>query len=87
MINRPVEKRWVPIIPPKYPNNYENMTKHFMDCLLNNKEPLVSGEDGARAIEVMCAVYKSMETNSWVELPLKEEVIPPYYKPLAKENV
>jgi hypothetical protein len=34
----------------------------------------------------MCAVYKSMETNSWVELPLKEEVIPPYYKPLAKEN-
>lgn len=86
IINRPVEKRWVPIIPPRYPNNYENMTKHFMDCLLNDKEPLVSGEDGARAIEVMCAVYKSMETNGWVELPLKEEVIPPYYKPLAKEN-
>jgi predicted dehydrogenase len=87
MINRPVEKRWVPIIPPKYPNNYENMTKHFMDCLINDKKPLVSGEDGARAIEVMCAVYKSMETNSWVELPLKEEVIPPYYKPLVKENI
>jgi len=86
IINRPVEKRWVPIIPPKYPNNYENMTKHFMDCLINDKEPLVSGEDGARAIEVMCAVYKSMETNSWVELPLKEEVIPPYYKPLSKEE-
>ena len=87
MINRPVEKRWVPIIPPKYPNNYENMTKHFMDCLINDKKPLVSGEDGARAIEVMCAVYKSMETDSWVELPLKEEVIPPYYKPLIKENI
>ncbi len=86
VINRPVEKRWVPIIPPKYPNNYENMTKHFMDCLLNEKEPLVSGEDGARAIEVMCAVYKSMETNGWVELPLKEEVIPPYYKLLPKEE-
>ncbi|HDK27654.1 MAG TPA: Gfo/Idh/MocA family oxidoreductase [Candidatus Atribacteria bacterium] len=87
MINRPVEKRWVPIIPPKYPNNYENMTKHFMDCLIDDKKPLVSGEDGARAIEVMCAVYKSMETDSWVELPLKEEVIPPYYKPLIKENI
>jgi len=86
MINRPVEKRWVPIIPPKYPNNYENMTKHFMDCLIDDKKPLVSGEDGARAIEVMCAVYKSMETNGWVELPLKEEVIPPYYKPLPKEE-
>jgi hypothetical protein len=56
-------------------------------CLINDKKPLVSGEDGARAIEVMCAVYKSMETNSWVELPLKEEVIPPYYKPLVKENI
>ncbi len=82
IINKPVEKRWIPIVPPKYPNNYENMTNHFMDCLINDKEPLVSGEDGARAIEVMCAVYKSMETSSWVDLPIEEEVIPPNYKPL-----
>jgi predicted dehydrogenase len=86
IINRPVEKRWVPIVPPKYPNNYEKMTKHFMDCLIHNKQPLVSGEDGARAIEVMCAVYKSMETGNWVNLPLTEEVIPPYYKPVPKED-
>jgi predicted dehydrogenase len=86
IINKPVEKRWIPIMPPKYPSNYENMTNHFMDCLINDSEPLVSGEDGARAIEVMCAIYKSMETNSWVELPLKEEVIPPYYNPLPKEK-
>ncbi|MCG2789841.1 MAG: Gfo/Idh/MocA family oxidoreductase [Actinomycetia bacterium] len=86
IVNRPVEKRWVPIMPPKYPNNYENMIKHFMDCLINDEEPLVSGEDGARAIEVMCGVYKSMETGCWTELPLKEEVIPPFYKPLPKED-
>lgn len=86
VVNRPVEKRWVPIMPPKYPNNYENMLSHFMDCLINDKEPLVSGEDGARAIEVMCGVYKSMETGSWTDLPLKEEVIPPFYKPLPKEG-
>jgi predicted dehydrogenase len=86
VVNRPVEKRWVPIMPPKYPNNYENMLSHFMDCLINDKEPLVSGEDGARAIEVMCGVYKSMETGSWTDLPLKEEVIPPFYIPLPKEG-
>lgn len=86
VINRPLEKRWVPIVPPKYPNNYENMLSHFMDCLFNNKEPLVSGEDGARAIEVMCAVYKSMNEDRWIELPLKEEIIPPFYKPLPKED-
>lgn len=86
LINKPIEKRWIPIIPPKYPNNYENMTKHFMDCIINDTPPLVSGEDGARAIEVMCAIYKSMESNSWIDLPLKEEVIPPFYKQLPKED-
>lgn len=80
IIDRPVKKRWVPIYPPRHPNNYENMTRHFMDCIIHDKEPLVSGEDGARAIEVMCAVFKSMETGAWVELPLEEEVIPPFYK-------
>lgn len=85
-INRPVEKRWVPIIPPKYPNNYENMINHFMDCLFNDKEPLVSGDDGARVIEVICAVHKSMVEDRWIELPLKEEIIPPFYKQLPKED-
>lgn len=85
-INRPVQKRWMPLCPPRSPNNYEKMTEHFIDCLINNKEPLVSGEDGARAVEVMCAVFKSMQTNSWVELPLKEEVIPPHYRPLPREE-
>ena len=61
------------------------MTKHFMDCIINDKEPLVSGEDGARAVEVMCAIYKSMESNSWVDLPIKEEIVPPNYKPVPKE--
>lgn len=86
IINETVRKRWIPICPPRSPNNYERMTAHFLDCIINNREPLVSGEDGARAIEVMCAALKSMETGAWVELPLKEEVIPPHYEPLPKEG-
>ncbi|MEM2146845.1 MAG: Gfo/Idh/MocA family oxidoreductase [Candidatus Jordarchaeaceae archaeon] len=62
------------------------MTRHFIDCIINDKEPLVSGEDGARAVEVMCAVFKSMETNTWVDLPLKEEVIPPHYYKIPREE-
>ncbi len=85
IIGETVRRRWVPICPPRHPNNYERMTEHFLDCLINDKEPLVSGEDGARAIEVMCAVWKSMETGGWIELPLDEEVIPPHYKPLPLE--
>lgn len=64
----------------------EKMTQPFIDCLINNKKSLVSGEDGARAVEVMCAVFKSMKTSTWVELPLKEEIIPPYYRPLPQKE-
>ena len=84
--HRPLQKRWIPICPPRSPNNYERMCKHFMDCLLHDEEPLVSGEDGARSIEVMCAVFKSMETGAWVDLPLKEEVTPPHYQRIPNED-
>lgn len=80
LITHPVQKRWVSIYPPREPNNYYYLLEHFLDCIVNDREPLTKGEDGARAVEVMCAVFKSMETGSWVDLPLKEEVIPPYYK-------
>ena len=85
IINENVRNRWVPICPPRSPNNYDRMTEHYLDCIVNDREPLVSGEDGARAIEVMCAALKSMETGAWVDLPLKEEVVPPFYEPPAKE--
>ena len=85
-INNPVRKRWIPICPPRYPNNYEKLLDHFLDCVINDNQPLTSGEDGARATEVMCAVHKSMKTKSWVELPLKEEIIPEGYIPLKNDN-
>ena len=84
-ITNPVRNRWVPISPPRSPSNYDRMCAHFMECLAEDKEPLVSGEDGARSLEVMCGVFKSMETGAWVDLPLKEDVIPPNYVPLPKE--
>ena len=69
LITHPVQKRWVSIYPPREPNNYYYLCQHFIDCIVNDKEPLTTGEDGARAVEVMCAVFKSMETKAWVELP------------------
>lgn len=88
IINKPVQKRWIPIMPPREPNNYTRMTEHFLDCVIHDTTPLVSGEDGARAVEVMCAVYKSMETGGWVDLPLPkdEEIIPPFYEKVPPED-
>ena len=86
IIEKHVQKRWVPLCPPRSPSNYDRMTEHYLDCIVNDREPLVSGEDGARAIEVMCAALKSMTTGGWVDLPLSEEVVPPNYEPLPKEG-
>lgn len=73
-------RRWVAIYPPRE-WSYSRMMAHFIGCLWKGEKPRVSGEEGAKATEILVAVFKSMETNQWVDLPLKEEIVPPGYKP------
>jgi len=77
-ITRPVQKRWVSIYPPRG-WAYKKMIQHFIECIAYDKEPVIKMEDGAKDMEVLCAVFKSMEEDGWVDLPLKEEVIPPFF--------
>jgi myo-inositol 2-dehydrogenase / D-chiro-inositol 1-dehydrogenase len=51
---------------------------HFVDCVKNDKEPLVSGEDGKAVMEVIFAAYESAGTGRKVMLPFKTEVDKPY---------
>jgi predicted dehydrogenase len=44
--------------------------EHFFECVLNDQEPLVSGLDGRRSIEVMLAAEMSIAEDRIVELPL-----------------
>jgi predicted dehydrogenase len=44
--------------------------EHFFDCVMNDKTPLVTGEDGRRSMEVMLAAEKSIQENRVVQLPL-----------------
>ncbi|RLE12980.1 gfo/Idh/MocA family oxidoreductase [Candidatus Aerophobetes bacterium] len=85
LITRPLEKKWISITPPRE-WSFTRMMKHFLTCFVEDKEPLVTGEDGAKVMEILCAVFKSMETNSWVDLPLKEEVVPPHYRPYYEKK-
>ena len=78
-VDRPLKKRWIPIYPPRG-WAYKKMIQHFVDCIMNGKEPIIGNEDGAITMEVLCAVFKSMRDDGWVDLPLKEEVVPPGYK-------
>ena len=51
---------------------------HFVDCVKNNKEPLVTGEDGKAVLEVIFAAYESAGTHKKVFMPFKTDVDKPY---------
>jgi len=42
--------------------------KHFADCVIHDKEPLLSGQDGLANTAIVCAALKSAETGQPVEL-------------------
>lgn len=51
---------------------------HFTDCIKNDKQPLVTGEDGRAVLEVIFAAYESAGTGRKVELPFETRVDKPY---------
>lgn len=60
-----------------YQNGYPQEMQHFVDCILSNKEPIESAEDGRVVLEIMIAAYLSAATGRKVEFPLR---VPYKYK-------
>ena len=44
------------------------MVDEFAACIRENRPPLISGEDGVKALEVVLAAYRSAETGKPVAL-------------------
>lgn len=51
---------------------------HFVDCVKNDKKPMITGEDGKAVLEVIFAAYESAGTGKKVFMPFKSEVDKPY---------
>jgi len=49
--------------------NHASLIKDFANAILDDREPLVNGVEGRRALEVIMAIYKSARNNSVVEFP------------------
>ena len=47
-------------------------------CVKNNKQPLITGEDGKAVLEVIFAAYESAGLGKKVMLPFKSDVDKPY---------
>lgn len=54
------------------PSNFASQMGSFVERLIRNEEPEVTGRDGWKALEVMLAGYKSFETKKMI--PLKSEL-------------
>ncbi|NPV08671.1 MAG: Gfo/Idh/MocA family oxidoreductase [Anaerolineae bacterium] len=48
----------------------------FVDAILQDREPMVSGRDGLETLELVMAVYKSAQEGREVTLPLPEDWVP-----------
>lgn len=44
------------------------MVRSFAECIINDTKPVVTGEDGAKAVEVVAAAYESAKTGAPVDL-------------------
>lgn len=57
-----------------FPQEFE----HFVDCVLHDKKPLVTGEDGRAVLEIIYAAYQSAGTGQKVLLPFTPKADKPY---------
>ena len=51
---------------------------HFVDCVKNNRTPLVTGEDGRAVLEVLFAAYASAGEGKKIKMPFKTTAKKPY---------
>jgi predicted dehydrogenase len=55
--------------PTVYGFGHSALFKDFVEAVENDREPLVSGEKGKKALEIILAIYKSQKTGKAVDLP------------------
>jgi predicted dehydrogenase len=51
----------------------ERQIEDFLEALETNREPMVTGEDGRRTVELFTAIYRSARDNKPVKFPLETE--------------
>jgi predicted dehydrogenase len=55
----------------RYEISYKRILEHFANCIIEDKEPKVTGEDGKIALEICLAAYESAKRKEFIKLPLK----------------
>ena len=56
---------------------YPQELKHFIECVREDKQPMVTGKDGRAVLELIYAAYRSAGTGQKVMLPFHAKVTKP----------
>lgn len=56
--------------PVHFPHYHETVMEKFIDCLIQDAQPPVSGLDGRKALEMILGAYRSAKENRQVRFPL-----------------
>ncbi|HEV8082595.1 MAG TPA: Gfo/Idh/MocA family oxidoreductase [Chitinophagaceae bacterium] len=56
---------------------YPHELKHFIECVQQDKEPVVTGEDGRAVLEIIYAAYASAAEGKKIMLPFTPKVSKP----------
>ncbi len=56
---------------------YPQELHHFIECVREDKQPCVTGDDGKAVLELICAAYESARTGSKVMLPFRPKIAKP----------
>ncbi|HUR44399.1 MAG TPA: Gfo/Idh/MocA family oxidoreductase [Candidatus Saccharimonadales bacterium] len=56
---------------------YPQELKHFITCVREDREPVITGEDGLAVLELMYAAYESAGSGRKVELPFGPKIAKP----------
>ncbi|MBI5383052.1 MAG: Gfo/Idh/MocA family oxidoreductase [Verrucomicrobia bacterium] len=56
---------------------YPQELKHFIACIREDKQPIVTGEDGRAVLEIMMAAYQAARTGKKVKLPFRTKAKSP----------
>ena len=51
---------------------------HFVDCVQNDKEPVVTGRDARTVMEVLFAAYESARESQKITLPFRSDAAKPW---------
>ena len=58
---------------PGFPSFHHEQIQDFAEAILEDREPLVTGEEGRKSLELILAIYESSRTGAAVPLPMRRD--------------